>query len=237
MVYREPETRHPQPLRLGSEETDKVVERHRIGCSHWDAVRFFTPAARPLNTLRPFKDDRAVFEQPACLRDHVDLYKHAYRLADAVGSDLVADAFELAWDVRIDEHAGDTVRPHGRHHRSRRRPVDTHRDRDADGKREYGALQRVRREGRADPGGAPASPSAPPDRLSPPRLAPSADRRDHGPGGQGGATAMLDGMVRQTPICYYSSASGLVRTFAERLGRPVFNLAEREHRLSEVDGA
>ncbi|OJX94862.1 MAG: nrdI protein [Micrococcales bacterium 73-15] len=44
-------------------------------------------------------------------------------------------------------------------------------------------------------------------------------------------------MVRQTPIYYYSSTSGLVRTFAERLGRPVFNLAERENRLSEVDGA
>ena len=43
-------------------------------------------------------------------------------------------------------------------------------------------------------------------------------------------------MVRQTPVYYYSSASGLVRSFAERLGRPVFNLAEREHRQSEVDG-
>jgi protein involved in ribonucleotide reduction len=42
--------------------------------------------------------------------------------------------------------------------------------------------------------------------------------------------------VRRTPIYYYSSASGLVRTFAERLDRPVFNLAEREHRLSEADG-
>jgi protein involved in ribonucleotide reduction len=43
-------------------------------------------------------------------------------------------------------------------------------------------------------------------------------------------------VVRQTPVYYYSSASGLVRSFAERLGRPVFNLAEREHRLSEADG-
>ena len=42
--------------------------------------------------------------------------------------------------------------------------------------------------------------------------------------------------MRQTPVYYYSSASGLVRSFAERLGRPVFNLAEREHRRSEVDG-
>lgn len=42
--------------------------------------------------------------------------------------------------------------------------------------------------------------------------------------------------VRQTPVYYYSSASGLVRSFAERLGRPAFNLAEREHRRSQVDG-
>lgn len=43
--------------------------------------------------------------------------------------------------------------------------------------------------------------------------------------------------MRETPIYYYSSASGLVRTFAERLARPVYNLAEREHRQGEVDGA
>ncbi|AEE47663.1 class Ib ribonucleoside-diphosphate reductase assembly flavoprotein NrdI [Cellulomonas fimi] len=42
--------------------------------------------------------------------------------------------------------------------------------------------------------------------------------------------------MRQTPVYYYSSTSGLVRAFAERLERPVLNLAEREHRLSEVDG-
>jgi len=42
--------------------------------------------------------------------------------------------------------------------------------------------------------------------------------------------------VRQTPVYYYSSASGLVRSFAERLDRPAFNLAEREHRTAEVDG-
>ena len=42
--------------------------------------------------------------------------------------------------------------------------------------------------------------------------------------------------MRQTPIYYYSSSSGLVRTFAENLGRPAFNLAEREHRRHEVAG-
>lgn len=43
--------------------------------------------------------------------------------------------------------------------------------------------------------------------------------------------------MRQTPIYYYSSTSGLVRRFAERLGRPVFDLGERAVRTSEVDGA
>ncbi len=42
--------------------------------------------------------------------------------------------------------------------------------------------------------------------------------------------------MRATPVYYYSSASGLVRAFAERLDRPAFNLAVREHRRSEVDG-
>jgi hypothetical protein len=31
----------------------------------------------------------------------MDLYKHAFRLWPLVGSALVVDAFELAWDVRI----------------------------------------------------------------------------------------------------------------------------------------
>ena len=77
-----------------------VVESHRIACSHFDAYRFFTPTARPLNTLSPGRDDRAAYEQPGCLHATMDLYKHAFRLSPLVGSDLVADCFVLAWDVR-----------------------------------------------------------------------------------------------------------------------------------------
>jgi hypothetical protein len=101
MVHRADQTRHPAPLRLGSAETDRVVDSHRISCSHFDAFRFFTPSATPLNQLRPSSDDRAAYEQPGCLHATMDLYKHAFRLWPLVGSDLVADAFELAWDVRI----------------------------------------------------------------------------------------------------------------------------------------
>ncbi len=100
MVYREDETRHAVPLRLGRAATDRVVESQRVACSHFDAYRFFTPAAAPLNTLRPGRDDRPAYEQPGCLHATMDLYKHAFRLWPLVGSDLVADCFELAWTVR-----------------------------------------------------------------------------------------------------------------------------------------
>ena len=104
MVYRldEDETRHAEwPLRLGPGGTDEVVETHRIACTHFDAYRFFTAPARPRNTLSPDPDDRADLEQPGCLHAGMDLYKHAFRLSPMVSSDLVADCFELARDIRV----------------------------------------------------------------------------------------------------------------------------------------
>ena len=104
MVYRlnDDETRHSAyPLRLGPLGTDEVVETHRIACSHFDAYRFFTAPARPLNILDPAAHDRPAFEQPACLHAGMDLYKHAFRLAPLVSSELVADCFELARDIRV----------------------------------------------------------------------------------------------------------------------------------------
>ncbi|WP_338143133.1 3-methyladenine DNA glycosylase [Nocardioides pantholopis] len=104
MVYRldEDETRHADwPLRLGPAGTDAVVESHRVACSHFDAYRFFTGPARPLNQLSPTASDRPAFEQPACLHAGMDLYKHAFRLTPMIDSDLVADCFELARDIRV----------------------------------------------------------------------------------------------------------------------------------------
>jgi hypothetical protein len=87
-------------LRLGQQGTDAVVESHRITCSHFDAFRFFTASARPLNTLAPGRDDRDAFEQPGCLHAGMDLYKHAFRLSPLICSDLVADCFALAREIR-----------------------------------------------------------------------------------------------------------------------------------------
>src|SRR5690606_32005373 len=57
MVYRSEEIRHADyPLRLQAPELEKLVESLPICCSHFDAFRFFTPAARPLNRLQPEKN-------------------------------------------------------------------------------------------------------------------------------------------------------------------------------------
>jgi hypothetical protein len=78
-----------------------VVETHRVACSHFDAFRFFTDPARPLNVLQPGREDRSAFEQPACLHAGMDLYKHAFRLSPMIRSELVADCFELAREIRV----------------------------------------------------------------------------------------------------------------------------------------
>jgi hypothetical protein len=109
MVYRTDRPRHGAtvPLRLGHAGTDEVVESMRIGCTHYDAYRFFTGPAAPRNTLTPTRETQVELEQPGCLHATMDLYKWAYKLAPAVPSELVADCFALAADVReLDMRAG-----------------------------------------------------------------------------------------------------------------------------------
>jgi hypothetical protein len=115
MVYRADERRHTLPLRLGQEGTDAVVEGHPLRCTHFDAFRFFTPAAVGLNRLQPTRATQPELEQPGCLHATMDLYKWALKLAPATPSELVADCFELAADVRtLDMRASPyDLRDHG----------------------------------------------------------------------------------------------------------------------------
>ena len=147
MVYRQPadHVRHAAwPLRLGGPGTDEVVAGHRIACSHFDAFRFFTDEARPLNALQPHGGQRADFEQPGCLHANMDLYgRVAARLSPMIPSELVADAFELAWDIRtLDmraapyDLAGLTLDPEGV-------PWTPVKIETPEGKREYAEAQRV----------------------------------------------------------------------------------------------
>lgn len=122
-------------LRLGAEGTDRVVESHRIRCSHFDAFRFFMPQAAPMNELQPTRETQRVLEQPACLHANMDVYKWAYKLLPLVDSTLVMDCFDLAWDAReLDMRAAPyEIRAWG----YEPIPVET-----AEGKAEYVRIQR-----------------------------------------------------------------------------------------------
>jgi hypothetical protein len=88
------------PLRLGADGTDAVVESMPLRCSHFDAFRFFTPAAAPRNHGTPTRDSQADWEQPACLHANMDLYKWCYKLGPLAGSDLLLDCLQLAAEAR-----------------------------------------------------------------------------------------------------------------------------------------
>jgi hypothetical protein len=103
MVYRQTadEVRHNVwPLRFAPAELARIVEGATITCSHFDAFRFFTTPARPLNRLQPTRVDAAQVEQRGCLHANMDLYKWAFKLAPFSPAELIADGFELACDIR-----------------------------------------------------------------------------------------------------------------------------------------
>lgn len=103
MVHRQtPEqVRHnAYPLRFPAGELAAIVEQSAICCSHYDAFRFFTEPARPLNKLQPTRESVQRLEQRGCLHANMDLYKWAFKLAPFTPADLIADCFELARDIR-----------------------------------------------------------------------------------------------------------------------------------------
>jgi hypothetical protein len=136
MVYREDGRRHALPLRLGRAGTDAVVENHPVRCTHFDAFRFFTAPAAPLNRLQPTRASQVDLEQPGCLHAAMDCHKWASKLGPTVPGDLALDCFELARDVRVlDMQASPyDLSPYGL------APV---RIESSEGRKEYVARQRV----------------------------------------------------------------------------------------------
>ena len=103
MVYRQSANavRHSAwPLRLPPDAIAEVVESAPLRCTHIDAFRFYTAEARPLNVIQPTRSSQPDDEQPGCLHATMDLYKWCFRSYPAIGSDLTADCFALARDVR-----------------------------------------------------------------------------------------------------------------------------------------
>ena len=111
--------RRGTPQRLAAAalaRSDRRVVRGERGvrCSHFDAYRFFTAPARPLNVLRPTREaqhDAGAAGLPA--RQHGPLQVGVQAVARWSPSELVADCFALARDIRDAGHARQPVRPGG----------------------------------------------------------------------------------------------------------------------------
>lgn len=103
MVYRlsPEELRHTDyRLRLSPNELARFIESQTLCCTHYDAYRFFTPEAEPLNLFKPTLENRLQNEQAGCLHVNMDLYKWATKLWPWIGSDFIAQAFLLALEGR-----------------------------------------------------------------------------------------------------------------------------------------
>lgn len=103
MVHRQSpeEVRHnAHPLRFAPDQIARIVENGPGCCTHFDAFRFFTAPARPLNRHQPTRESVSELDQRGCLHANMDLYKWAYKLVPWTSAELVADCFALARDIR-----------------------------------------------------------------------------------------------------------------------------------------
>lgn len=103
MVYQLPQdsVRHETyPLRLSSKAITQTLQGQTLCCTHYDAYRFFTPQARPLNLFHPTLDTRLEMEQGGCVHANMDLYKWATKFWPWIGSDFIAKTFLLSLEGR-----------------------------------------------------------------------------------------------------------------------------------------
>jgi hypothetical protein len=89
-------------LRVSQDVINQTVERKGISCTHVDALRFFAPAAGPLNhhgaSLQ--RTDQLRLEQPACVHAHMDLLKIGLRLQPFSDAALMRRILQLSMDAR-----------------------------------------------------------------------------------------------------------------------------------------
>lgn len=101
MVYRADTVRHEKvPLRMEADELAAFVESQSIACTHYDAFRFFTSDARPMNHFQPSHDKMPDLEQPGCIHTNMDVYRWAFKFHPWIPSTLTADAFLAACRAR-----------------------------------------------------------------------------------------------------------------------------------------
>lgn len=88
------------PLRLTHRQIDEVVEGSRLQCTHFDAYRFFTEPAAPLNRDLLSREGQPRNEQPGCLHAGMDLYAQVAAMEAGAPGELLVDALLAAFDAR-----------------------------------------------------------------------------------------------------------------------------------------
>jgi len=101
MVYKTDTPRYTVKLRLTHKEIKDVVESLPLRCTHYDAFRFFTPSAVPLNLVELTQENRIQYDQPGCIHANMDLYKWAYKFYPWISSKIILEAFKLTLKARI----------------------------------------------------------------------------------------------------------------------------------------
>jgi len=102
MLYKTETPRHSHiPLRIDKTELAQFVESMPLLCTHFDAYRFFTPDARPMNHFSLSREKFIQMEQPGCIHNNMDLYKWAFKMYPWTPSRLILKAFKFALKARI----------------------------------------------------------------------------------------------------------------------------------------
>jgi hypothetical protein len=99
-----PPARHQRalPLRVSQAELNACVESVPLRCTHFDAFRFFTEPARPLNREGTLSREAQVAkEQPGCVHATMDLFKWTLKALPFVEAGLVVDTLALALQARV----------------------------------------------------------------------------------------------------------------------------------------
>lgn len=90
------------PLRVSRTVINETVERKGVSCTHVDALRFFAPAAGPLNhhgaSLE--RTDQLRLEQPACVHAHMDLLKIALKIQPFCDANLLQRVLQVVLQAR-----------------------------------------------------------------------------------------------------------------------------------------
>lgn len=99
-----PPERHQRSLslRVSQAELNACVEAVPLRCTHFDAFRFFTEPARPLNREGLLSRELQVAtEQPGCVHAAMDLFKWTIKALPYVEAALVPDTLRLALKARV----------------------------------------------------------------------------------------------------------------------------------------